>query len=272
MTVNVNASVASLVALRGVNLDPDPNARIDQDQLRALFEGPGARATISLARRDLRRFVHASVRAENVEALSMLAPFAWSTYRFERRGDLFEFRQVVGPPSGAHPSSIRWTGNEIVAFRLHLPSEIVFHNSPSGQVGRGNILEWEQPLAERLSGRPVEMEVHLETESILYTTLLLFGSTIVAAAVTLLFAVWWIARRGRGSEVAGPPSRPHSPADAASCLQELLFSMNCRGERLAGRWVTRRGGAASRRSILTAARAPARLRRPFSDCWSPRRR
>ena len=208
VTVNVNASVASLVALRGVNLDPDPNARIDQDQLRALFEGPGARATISLARRDLRRFVHASVRADNVEALSMLAPFAWSTYRFERRGDLFEFRQVVGPPSGAHPSNIRWTGNEIVAFRLHLPSEIVFHNSPSGQVGRGNILEWEQPLAERLAGRPVEMEVHLETESILYTTLLLFGSTIVAAAVTLLFVVWWIARRGRGSEVAGPPSAP----------------------------------------------------------------
>ena len=208
VTVNVNASVASLVALRGVNLDPDPNARIDQDQLRALFEGPGARATISLARRDLRRFVHASVRAENVEALSMLAPFAWSTYRFERRGDLFEFRQVVGPPSGAHPTGIRWTGDEIVAFRLHLPSEIVFHNSPSGQVGRGNILEWEQPLAERLAGRPVEMEVHLETESILYTTLLLFGSTIVAAAVTLLFVVWWIARRGRGSEVAGPPSTP----------------------------------------------------------------
>jgi hypothetical protein len=138
----------------------------------------------------------------------MLAPFAWSAYRFERSGDLFEFRQVVGSSYGTQPSGIRWTGDEIVAFRLHLPSEIVFHNSPSGQVARGNILEWEQPLAERLAGRPVEMEVHLETESILYTTLLLFGSTIVAAAATLLFAVWWIARRGRGSEVVGPPSAP----------------------------------------------------------------
>jgi len=208
VTVNVNASVASLVALRGVDLDPDPSARIDRDQVRALFEGPGARATITLARRDLRRFVHASVRAENVEALSTLAPFAWSAYRFDRSGDLFEFRQVVGPASGTQPAGISWTGDEIVAFRLHLPSEIVFHNSPSGQVARGNILEWEQPLAERLAGRPVEMEVHLERESILYTTLLLFGSTILAAAATLLLAVWWIARRGRGSEVAGPPSAP----------------------------------------------------------------
>ena len=208
VTANVNASVASLVALRGVNLDPDPNARIDQNQVRALFEGPGARATISLARRDLRRFVHASVRAESIEALSMLAPFAWSSYRFERSDGVFEFRQVVGPSSGIQPSGIRWRGDEIVAFKLHLPSEIVFHNSPSGQVERGNILEWEQPLTERLEGRPLEMEVHLETESILYTTLLLFGTTIVAAAATLLLAVWWIARRGRGSEIAGPPSTP----------------------------------------------------------------
>jgi len=206
VTVNVNASVASLVALRGLNLDPDPNARIDQNQVRALFEGPGARATISLARRDLRRFVHASVRVENVEALSRLAPFAWSAYRFERSGDVFEFRQVVGPPSGAQLNGIRWTGDEIVAFRLHLPSEIVFHNSPSGEIARGNILEWEQPLAERLAGRPVEIEVDLESESILYTTLLLFGSTVVAAAATLLLVVWWIARRGR--EVPGPPSAP----------------------------------------------------------------
>ena len=196
VTANVNASVAALVALRGVDLDPDPRARIDREQVRALFQGPGARATISLARRDRRRFVHASVRAESVEALSKLAPFAWSTYTFDRGGDPFRFRQVVGPPSGVQRDGVQWTGGEIVAFRLHLPSEIVFHNAPSRQVARGNILEWEQPLAERRAGRPVEIEVHLERESILYTTLLLFGSTIVAAAASLLLAVWWIARRG----------------------------------------------------------------------------
>ena len=194
-TVNVNASVDSLNVLRGATFNPDPAARIDREDVRRFFGAGNADVSVSLARRDGRRFVHATVDVDNVEQLGQLAPFSWSEYRLGRRQDAIEFRQRVGKPAGdAGPPS--WTGGEIVAFRMHLPSEIVFHNSPSGQVARGNILEWEQPLAERLAGRPVEMEVHLERESILYTTLVLFGSTIVAAAVTLLLAVWWIARRG----------------------------------------------------------------------------
>jgi hypothetical protein len=200
VVANVNASVASLVALRGIALNPDPRARIDRAEVRALFEGPDARATVTLGRRDLRRFVHASVRADSIESLSKLQPFAWSSYRFERSGDVFRFRQNVGAPSTAQNQAIQWTGNEVVAFRLHLPSEIVFHNAPSGRVERGNILQWEQPLSDRLAGRPVDIQVDLEPESILQTTLILFGSTVVAALSTLLFVVWWIARRGRGSE------------------------------------------------------------------------
>jgi hypothetical protein len=205
-TLNVSASVASLVALRGVDLDPDPRARIDRSRVRALFEGEGARASVSLARRDGRRFVHVSVRADDVRQLSRLAPFAWSAYRFDRRGDVFEFRQVVGPPMERQGGAIQWTGEEVVAFRMHLPSEILFHNAPSREVERGNILEWQQPLADRLAGRPVDMEVQLESESILYTTLLLFGSTVVAAAAALALVVWWIARRGRQDEIAEPPA------------------------------------------------------------------
>jgi hypothetical protein len=207
-TLNVNASVASLVALRGADLDQDPRARIDRNRVRALFEGEGARASVSLARRDGRRFVHVSVRVDEVRQLARLAPFAWSAYRFDRRGDIFEFRQVVGPPAEGKGGAIQWTGEEIVAFRMHLPSEILFHNAPSREVERGNILEWEQPLTERLEGRPVNMEVHLESESILYTTLLLFGSTIVAAAAALALVIWGIARRGREGEIAEPPAPP----------------------------------------------------------------
>lgn len=201
-TLNVNASVASLVALRGADLDPDPRARIDRNQVRALFEGEGTRASVSLARRDGRRFVHVSVAADEVRQLSRLAPFAWSAYRFDRRDDILEFRQVVGPAAEGHGGAIQWTGEEVVAFRMHLPSEILFHNAPSGDVERGNILEWEQPLTERLAGRPVDMEVHLESESILFTTLLLFGSTMVAAVAALALVIWWIARRGREAELA----------------------------------------------------------------------
>ena len=52
----------------------------------------------------------------------------------------------------------------------------------------------------------MDVEVHLASESILYTTLVLFGSTIIAAAVALGLVVWWIARRGRENETAEPPA------------------------------------------------------------------
>jgi hypothetical protein len=198
-TLNVHASVPALVALRGADLDVDPRARLDRDKVRALFAAPGADVRVSLSRRDGRRFVHASVDIDDIRHAPRIAPFAWSTYRFERTGDVYEFRQVVGRPSGTPVADVGWTGQELVLFKMHLPSEIVFHNSPDG-VLRGNILEWEQPLAARLEGRPLELQVQLETESILFTTLMLFGTTVVAAAVTFAIVVWWIARRGRQDE------------------------------------------------------------------------
>jgi hypothetical protein len=201
-TLNVNASVASLVALRGMDLNPDPRARINRVEIRKLFEGPDAQVSkVSLSRRDGRRFVHVSVDVGDVRQLSRLAPLAWSAYRFDRRGDVFEFRQIVGPSAGKTVGGVGWTGQELVAFRMHLPSEIPFHNAPGG-IQRGNILEWDQPLSARLKGEPLDLQVQLEPESILYTTLLLFGSTIVAAAMTFALVLWWIVRRGRDSEMA----------------------------------------------------------------------
>ncbi len=201
-TVNVNASVAALVALRGFSLDPAPRARLDRAGVRALFEAPGAQVSkVSLSRRDGRRMVHVSVDVDDVRQLSRLAPFAWSAYRFDREGSIIEFRQTVGPAAAGQPPDVGWTGQELVAFRMHLPSEIPFHNSPGG-VQRGNILEWEQLLSDRLAGAPLDIEVHMEPDSILFTTLMLFGSTVVAAAMSFALLLWWIVRRGRQGEMA----------------------------------------------------------------------
>ena len=81
-------------------------------------------------------------------------------------------------------------GHEVVAFRLHLPSKINFHNSGT-DVRRGNILVWEQPLAERLRGAPVELEAHMATQSILFRTLWLFGLTFIVVAVSFGLVIWW---------------------------------------------------------------------------------
>ena len=205
-TLNVNASVAALVALRGAMLPVEPRARVDREQVRAWFAGPDVTvARVSLSRRRGRRFVHVRVDADDVRALQRRAPFAWSSYHLDRQGDVVEFRQVVGPSSGAVPA-VGWTGRERVVFRVHVPSRIEFHNAPSRTVERGNILEWEQPLRERIAGAPVDLRVQMQAQSILSHTLALFGSTIVAAAAMFAVVIWWVARRGRGPAVV--ESRP----------------------------------------------------------------
>lgn len=194
-TLDVNASVAALVALRGLDLGVDPRARLDRDRVRAMFEGPGATVTrVSPYRRDRRRFVYVSVDVDNLRRLEGLAPFAWSTYRFDRRAEAFEFRQLVGKSAGGSIENVGWNGDETVAFRVHAPSRIPSHNATGG-IQRGNILEWEQPLRDRLNGVPMVLEAQMEPESILYTTILLFASTIVVAAAVFGAALWWMARR-----------------------------------------------------------------------------
>jgi hypothetical protein len=200
-TVNVYGSVAALVALRGADLPVDPRARVDREQVRALFEHPGAEVRVSLSRRDGRRFVHARIDVDDVSRLSAIAPLSWSTYRFTRRDETLEYVQVVGDASGADVGGVGWTGEERVRFRVHVPSEILFHNT-RGDILRGNILEWEQPLAARLDGTRLELRVQMASESILSRTLLLFGATILAAAATFAVVLWWAARRGRGADLA----------------------------------------------------------------------
>ena len=203
-TLNVNASVAALVALRGVDLDVDPRARIDRERVRSLFEGPGVTVTrVSLSRRDGRRFVHVGLEVEDVRRLSQVPRFAWSVYRLERRGDVMEYRQAVGPAAGAAVGDVGWSGEEMVSFRMHIPSVVPFHNSPGG-LERGNIVTWEQSLSERLQGTPLAMQVNMEPESILYSTLLLFGATIVAAAAVFAIVIWLVARRGRALAESRP--------------------------------------------------------------------
>jgi hypothetical protein len=200
-TVYVNASVAALAALRGLDLDVDRRARVNRRAVRELYESPAAHVTrVSTSRRAGRRFVHLRLDVPDVRKLDAAAPFAWSSYSLERRGDQYVFKQVVGPPAGRDVGDVGWKGNEQVAFRMHLPSKIIYHDAPSKEVERGNILTWEQSLADRLAGRPLTLEVRLDTQSILHRTLWLFASMIGLVAVLFAAIIWWIVRKGREQE------------------------------------------------------------------------
>lgn len=196
-TLYVNSSVAALNALRGASFDTDPSVAPDRDAIRALFTSPNVRMTrVTLSRRSNRRFVHVRLDVDNIERLQETPPFAWSAYSFKRDGELFYYKQVVGQAAGQAVGEVGWDGAELVAFRMHLPSKIAYHNAGAGNPSRGNILSWEQPLSERMRGTPLTLDARMETQSILYRTLALFGVTFVVVAVLFVLLIWWVLRRG----------------------------------------------------------------------------
>jgi hypothetical protein len=211
-TVYVNSSLAALNALRGTTFDLNPEVRVDTNAIRAYFSSPVTRVVrVSQSRRNNRRFAHVRLEVDDINKLGEAAPFAWSKYRFTRAGDQFNYLQTVGKPAGKDVGNVGWTGGELVAFRLHLPSKIRYHNTGRA-VGRGNILAWEQSLTDRLHNVPIVyaekgdgvLDARMDAQSILYTTLWLFGATFVAVALVFVGIIWWVMRRGgRGTDGSG---------------------------------------------------------------------
>jgi hypothetical protein len=212
-TLVVNASVPALAALHGVRLDSDPNSRADllKDAARAAFASPYSEVTsVSVWSRRGRRFVGVRLRVPDIRALSKAKPFAWSTYDLHEEGDQAIYRQTVTGKGVPEPGA-GWKGDELIAFRLHLPARIRFHNSRDYRTGevrnvaRGNILTWEQTLRDRLDGKPIAwsgdhrpgvMEAHMDRQSILYRTLWLFAIAFSAAIVVMAGLIWLAMRRG----------------------------------------------------------------------------
>ncbi len=214
-TVVVNASLASLVALRGLDVDIDPTARFDaaRERIRAAYESPITRVNVRRPwRRAGRRFVQVRVDVDDIRKLSQVAPFSWSRYELVETNGSHVFTQAVGPSAfrAGTLANVGWTGSEIVAFRLHLPSRILEHNSRTLEtdepdtIQRGNILRWEQHLSDRLDGKPIRMEVRMDSQSILYRTLWLFAGAFLAAVTLIAALLWWTIRKGAKDPEATP--------------------------------------------------------------------
>jgi hypothetical protein len=215
-TVIVNASIPALVALRGLDLDTSTTTRFDQTKIRDAYTSPVTEVTrVSPPwRRSGRRFVQVRVQVPDVRKLSQARPFAWSHYDLRQMNGHYVYEQRVGR-SALRPGTMQnvgWNGSEIVAFRLHLPSRIVYHNSrdldtnATRKTARGNILDWEQHLADRLDGTPVDIKVETESQSILYTTLWLFAGAFVAAVTVLALLIWYTVKKGAKDPATTPTS------------------------------------------------------------------
>lgn len=195
-TVYVNASVPALVALRGVSLPLDPAARLDRIAVRDLYQTPVTQVeSVTTSRREGRRYVHLRLNVPDVRRLGEAPPFAWSTYRYVESDASFEFSQKMNDAAGTAVGNAGWEGDELVAVRMHLPSVITFHNAPSRTTERGNIVTWEQPLAERLKSTPLDIQATLEKDSILFRTLALFAAMGVLVILTFIGAIWFVRSR-----------------------------------------------------------------------------
>ena len=227
-TLSVNASIPALVALRGFSLPLDFQTRVDalKEQVRAQYASEHTRVgRISTWSRNGRRFVGVHITIDDVREISKVAPFAWAKYELREEGELFVYRQTLSRPATSATLPIAgMTGDEIIAFRLHLPARIRFQNSrwrdrdESRPAARGNILTWEQRLADRMKGQPIAyaddktpdvMEARIDRESILYRTLWLFGIAFAAALLVLAGLIWLTMRRGATTDPSGPASSSH---------------------------------------------------------------
>ena len=197
-TVNVNSSVAALNALRGATLDTSPSARVDRDAVRAFYTSPVTRVRrVTESRRSGRRFVHVRIDVDDINRLGEAPPFHWSSYSLRREGDLYVFRQSIGSGANKEVGDVGWKGDERVAFRMHLPSKITYHNAGAANLRRGNILVWEQSLSDRRRGEPMALDARMQSQSILYSTILLFGLTVLLVAATFGFVILAVLRSGK---------------------------------------------------------------------------
>jgi hypothetical protein len=206
-TVVVNSSLPALVALRGAAIDPRTDGNADRDGIRKLYESAGCtvdRVGRFWYRRS-RRFVQIQVSTADIRSLSKCRLLAWSTYGLgpdPTTPEGLQYTQSVGAPAGGDPGTVNWDGTELIAFKLHAPSRIRFQNvkkldGTNGSTERGNILTWEQTLADRRAGKPIVMDVRMDATSILYTTVWLFAGAFAAAVAVLVFLIWMTIRKGR---------------------------------------------------------------------------
>jgi hypothetical protein len=223
-SVVINSSIPALVALRGLPLQPSLHTQFDPNEARRLYDSLGCPVT-RIGQpwyRHGRRFIQIRMSTPDVRSLDGCQALSWSTYRFSRSDGAVHFEQTVGPSAtpaaGAlesppdESSAGAWRGNELVAFRVHLPSKVRRHNvrrldnNETGDLERGNILTWEQRLSDRRANVPIVMQVTMDPESSLYKTLWLFAGSFLAAVIVMGLLIAWTIRKGRkmGRPAGGP--------------------------------------------------------------------
>ena len=164
-TVVVNTSMAALVALRGAPSFDDGTPASIATRCARFFQSPVTdghprQPAVAARRPPVRPGARGHRGHPHARQVGRRSP-GRRTRSTPRGRDGAPSSRRWARPAAATPGG-RWNGSELVAVRLHVPAKIQFHNAPSNEVERGNIVSWEQPLKDRLAGQPLRVEVRME--------------------------------------------------------------------------------------------------------------
>lgn len=195
-TVYVTGRPALWVAFKGLGRADDPEGTATREAARQYFEKAGLRVNrVTVTSRGGQRYLFVSADFADVNRLPGSGAFPDLEVALRREGDRLRLLGTWRPPPDATVPSEHREG--LLAVRFHLPSKVYEHRNAADGVERGNILSWRGEVRAAAAGQPLELGAVMDDRSILFSTVLLFGSAVVLALLILAGAFYLVARKGR---------------------------------------------------------------------------
>lgn len=192
-SVNVTGRPELWTAFKGL---PADESDATKQAARALFEKSGlAVKRVTITHRGGRPYLFVSADFKDLNALRGTPAFPdFEKLSLGRNGEKLDFYGIWKRPAGRAEKP----GDDgLMAVRIHLPSKVFEHKNAAEGVERGNIVGWRQDVTQALDGRHLEFGAILGARSILWSTVGLFGLTIVGGVSLLALALYVAFRKGR---------------------------------------------------------------------------
>jgi hypothetical protein len=195
-SVSVTARPELWVAFKGLGRPEDPDGTATREAARELFERSGLSVNrVTITRRSGRPYLFVSADFKDVNQLGGTPAFPDLTLSLRQEGERLRLEGAWRRPPERAERPRQTDG--LMAVRLHLPSKVYEHKNAAEGVERGNIVGWRQEVAQALAGGRLDLGAGMDRRSILWSTVGLFGATIVGGLGLLALALYLAFRRGR---------------------------------------------------------------------------
>lgn len=196
-TVHVTGRPALWTAFKGLGSPKDPDKTVTMQAARELFERSGLKVErVTLTRHRGHEYLFVSAEFSDVNRLSYTPAFPDLRVALVREDGHLRLEGSWQRPLDA-PDVGNRDREGLMAVRFHLPSRVYEHKNAADGVERGNILSWRETVASALEGRRLEFGAVMDERSILFSTVLLFASSVILAVLLLAGGLWAVVRRGR---------------------------------------------------------------------------